>query len=87
MFSGVLLLAGLGAPVGRLDLDRRETRPLFLAAAAAGAGALLAAIVDATLVRYQPGIYNSCLTRQAPVQRRLTEDTFAGLRFVRNRMG
>jgi hypothetical protein len=44
-------------------------------------------IVDATLVRYRPDIYNSCLARQAAVQRRLTENTFAGLRFVRNRMG
>ena len=30
-------------------------------------------IVDATLVRYRPDIYNSCLARQAAVQRRLTE--------------
>jgi hypothetical protein len=44
-------------------------------------------MVDATLVRYQPGIYNSRLARQEPARRRITEDTFAGLRFVRNQMG
>ena len=41
MFSGVLLLTGLGAAVAGRILDRRGTRPLFLAAA--DAGALLAA--------------------------------------------
>jgi hypothetical protein len=44
-------------------------------------------MVDATLVRYQPDTYNGCLARQAPARRRITEDTFAGLRFVRNQMG
>ncbi len=44
-------------------------------------------MVDATLVRYQPDTYNSCLARQEPIRRRITEDTFAGLRFVRNQMG
>ena len=77
MFGGVLLLTGLGAPVADRILDRRGTRPLFLFAAAAGAGGLLAAIVDASLVRYQPDIYNSCLVRRAAVQRRLTEDNHA----------
>lgn len=43
VFSAVLLLTGLGAPVAGRILDRRGTRPLFLAAAAAGPGALLAA--------------------------------------------
>jgi len=44
-------------------------------------------LVDATLMRYRPGIYNRVLARQDPAQHRITEDTFAGLRFVRNRMG
>ena len=43
VFSAVLLLTGLGAPIAGRILDRRGTRPLFLVAAAAGAGALLAA--------------------------------------------
>lgn len=44
-------------------------------------------MVDATLVRYQPDTYGDVLARQDTGQRRMTEDTFAGLRFVRNRMG
>jgi hypothetical protein len=44
-------------------------------------------MVDATLVRYRPDIRASLLAGQDPVRRRVTEDTFGGLRFVRNRMG
>jgi hypothetical protein len=44
-------------------------------------------IVDATLVRYHPAAYDSALGRRASAERRLTEDTLAGLRFVRNQMG
>src|SRR5438128_8555342 len=44
-------------------------------------------MVDATLMRYRPGIYSDVLARQEVAQRRITEDTFGGLRFVRNRMG
>jgi predicted MFS family arabinose efflux permease len=43
VFSAVLLLTGLGAPVAGRILDRRGTRPLFLTAAAVSAGAMLAA--------------------------------------------
>ena len=44
-------------------------------------------IVDAALMRYHPETYTRVLARQDPHQRRITEQTFAGLRFVRNRMG
>jgi hypothetical protein len=44
-------------------------------------------MVDATLMRYHPDIYGGLLARQDAAQRRITEDTFGGLRFVRNRMG
>ena len=44
-------------------------------------------IVDATLVRYHPDAYEHVLAGLPAAQRRLTENTFAGLRFVRNRMG
>jgi len=44
-------------------------------------------IVDSTLVRYHPEIYDSVLANQPSESRRLTEGTLAGLRFVRNRMG
>jgi hypothetical protein len=44
-------------------------------------------IVDGTLVRYHPETYDAVLAAQGPADRRLIEDTLAGLRFVRNRMG
>ena len=44
-------------------------------------------IVDAAMMRYHPETYTRVLARQDPSQRRITEQTFAGLRFVRNRMG
>jgi hypothetical protein len=44
-------------------------------------------IVDATLVRYYPDEYDSALAGLPGWQRRVTEATFGGLRFVRNRMG
>ena len=44
-------------------------------------------MVDATLMRYQPDIHGRVLAGQDPGQRRITEGTFGGLRFVRNRMG
>ena len=44
-------------------------------------------MVDATLIRYHPDIHGRVLAGQDPAQCRMTEDTFAGLRFVRNRMG
>ena len=44
-------------------------------------------MVDATLVRYRPDVYGGLLAGEDPVRRRMTEDMFGGLRFVRNRMG
>jgi hypothetical protein len=44
-------------------------------------------IVDAALMRYHPETYRRVLAGKNPGQRRITEETFAGLRFVRNRMG
>jgi hypothetical protein len=44
-------------------------------------------IVDATLVRYHRHPYKKAMKSQAPVRRRAIEETFAGLRFVRNQMG
>lgn len=43
-------------------------------------------IVDATLIRYYPDVYDIVLARRPPSQRKLIEGTMAGLRFVRNRM-
>lgn len=44
-------------------------------------------MVDATLVRYHPETYAAALAKLGAGQRKVIEDTFAGLRFVRNRMG
>jgi hypothetical protein len=44
-------------------------------------------IVDGTLVRHYPDVYDSVMAEQAPAERGLIEETLAGLRFVRNRMG
>ena len=44
-------------------------------------------IVDATLVRHYPDNYDAVLEGLADAERHATETTFAGLRFVRNRMG
>jgi hypothetical protein len=44
-------------------------------------------IVDATLFRYYPEDYDAALAALPDQERQATEATFAGLRFVRNRMG
>jgi hypothetical protein len=41
-------------------------------------------LVDATLVRHHLDTYDAVMARQAAGQRRLIEQTLAGLRFVRN---
>jgi hypothetical protein len=74
---------------------RDATRRLHRARAATAqqAGAFVSeavwwvTIVDATLIRYHPGPYDQALAAQTPAERRRTEGTFAGLRYVRNQMG
>jgi hypothetical protein len=44
-------------------------------------------MVDATLVRYHPDAYSATLAARDAAKRQVIEDTFAGLRFVRNHMG
>jgi hypothetical protein len=44
-------------------------------------------IVDATMIRYHPGVYQQTVTSLPLPQRQVTEKTLAGLRFVRNQMG
>ena len=43
-------------------------------------------IVDATLVRYYPDVYDEVLAGQPCAERRRVEGTLSGLRFVRNRL-
>jgi endogenous inhibitor of DNA gyrase (YacG/DUF329 family) len=44
-------------------------------------------IVDATLVRHYPDEYDAALSGLPAEERQVTETTFTGLRYVRNRMG
>jgi hypothetical protein len=44
-------------------------------------------LVDATMVRYHHDAYDRALGDLDPAERKLTEGTFTGLRFVRNCMG
>lgn len=44
-------------------------------------------MVDATLVRYHPDAYDGVLAAHGAAERLVIEETFGGLRFVRNRMG
>jgi hypothetical protein len=69
----------------RLGKVRARDRPQ--AFAVIGEAVWWVTIVDATLVRYHPEAYDSALAALPSAHRRLTEGTFAGLRFVRNRMG
>jgi hypothetical protein len=55
--------------------------------AAVGEAVWWITMVDATLVRHHLGVYDGVMAAQAPAQRRLIEETLAGLRFVRNWMG
>ena len=44
-------------------------------------------MVDATLVRHHLDAYDGAIAGQAPAERQQTEQTLAGLRFVRNQIG
>ena len=44
-------------------------------------------LVDATLVRYHPDVYDAVLEGHGEAERGVIEGTFGGLRFVRNWMG
>jgi len=69
----------------RLSRVRAADRPR--AFAGIGEAVWWVTIVDATLVRHHPDAYDSVLAGQTPAQRQLIEETLAGLRFVRNRIG
>jgi hypothetical protein len=71
--------------IERLGKSRARDRPQ--AFAVIGEAVWSVTIVDATLVRYHPDAYDRALAGLPGAQRKLIEGTFAGLRFVRNRMG
>jgi hypothetical protein len=65
--------------IGSWDLTR--------VVAAASEAVWWVTLVDATLVRYHPGIYDTVLAGWPAAERQMIDDTLAGLRFVRNEMG
>ena len=69
----------------RLPRVRAADRPR--AFAVIGEAMWWVTIVNATLVRHHPDVYDSVLAGQAPAQRQLVEETLTGLRFVRNQIG
>ena len=44
-------------------------------------------LVDATMIRYHHDVYDRTMDSLDPAERKVTEGTFTGLRFVRNSMG
>lgn len=78
-------LAAMCEATGRLSRIRAWDRTR--ACWAVGDAVWWVTIVDATLVRHHPEAYDRVLACRAMAERRLIEDTLAGLRFVRNQMG
>jgi hypothetical protein len=69
----------------RLPTIRAWDRPRVVAAI--GEAVWQVTLVDATLVRHYPDIYDRVLANQPLLQRERTEHTLGGLRFVRNHIG
>src|SRR5919201_172162 len=67
-------------------LARAAARELPGAVTAVSEATWWVTIVDATLVRYHPGTYDTVLASRPPGYRQMTEETLAGLRHVRNQM-
>ena len=78
-------MIGMRDTTARLGRVRATDRPQ--AFAVIGEAVWWVTIVDATLVRYHPQVYEAALAALPDHERQLTEGTFGGLRFVRNRMG
>ena len=64
-----------------------EISDLPRAAAALSEAVWWITLVDATLVRYHPRDYENTMSRLGQGLRRKTEETLAGLRYVRNQIG
>jgi hypothetical protein len=78
-------LTAMTEATGRLAAMSVQDRPRALAAA--GEAVWWITMVDATLVRHHPQIWEAALVARGPAERRLIDGTLAGLRFVRNRIG
>jgi hypothetical protein len=78
-------LAAMSEAAERLPGVHAWDRPR--AFAAIGEAVWWITMVDATLVRHHPVIYEAAMAAQAPADRQLAEETLGGLRFVRNWIG
>jgi len=78
-------IAAMGDTVDRLLRARTSDQPHGFAAISEAVWWVT--MVDATLVRYHPDVYDAALASHGPAERQVIEGTFGGLRFVRNWMG
>jgi anti-sigma B factor antagonist len=78
-------VTAMSEATGRLPVVKVWDQPQ--ARAAIGEAVWWITMVDATLVRHHPEVYDAVMAAQAPAERALIEQTLAGLRFVRNRIG
>ena len=81
----VWAITAMSDTTGRLPKVGAADRPR--AFAVIGEAVWWVTIVDATLVRHHPDVYDSVLAGQDPAQCQLVEEILTGLRFVRNRIG
>jgi hypothetical protein len=78
-------ITAMSDTTSRLSRVRAADRPR--AFAVIGEAVWWITIVDASLVRHHLQPYDTVMAGQHPAERQLIEETLAGLRFVRNRIG
>ena len=78
-------IAAMSEATGRIAGVRVRDRPWALTAI--GEAVWWTTMVDATLVRHHREVYDAVMAARGPAERRRTEATLTGLRFVRNRIG
>jgi hypothetical protein len=78
-------ITAMSEATGRLAAAKVWDRPRGLAVI--GEAVWWTTMVDATLVRHHRNVYETVMAARHPAERRRTETTLAGLRFVRNRIG
>ena len=75
-------VSAMSEATARLPTMKVWDRPR--AFAAIGEAVWRITIVDAALMRHHPGVYDAVMASKDPAQRRLIDQTLAGLRFARN---
>jgi anti-sigma B factor antagonist len=75
-------IAAMSEATARLPAVRVRDQPQALAAIAEAVWWIT--MIDATLVRHHPTAYDTVMAAGTPAERRLIDETLAGLRFVRN---